>query len=71
MAHQELRVDTGNGIVYKVKPNVSGVLGSDVLIQYGTAEDLASAIVSTVEEGCIRTRKCHFMFNALPVSNRR
>lgn len=47
-------------------PALPDVLGSDVLVGYGIAEDLAWAIVSTVEEGCIRTRKCHFTFNALP-----
>ena len=54
MAHQKFRVNSSSRIIYKVKPTVCDVLGSNVLIGYGIAEVLASAIASTVEGGCIR-----------------
>ena len=50
----KLRVYSGGGIIHQVKPNVSDVLGSDVLNGYRVAEVLASTIASTVEGGCIR-----------------
>ncbi len=49
----EQAVNPGGRIMYKVKPAVSDVLGSNVLIGYGIAEVLASTIASTVEGGCI------------------
>ena len=36
------------------------ILGSDLLIGYGIAEDLALAIVSTVEGGCIKDPEMSF-----------
>ena len=54
MAPRKLRVHSGSRIIYNVKPTMSDVLGSNVLIRYGIAEVLASTSASTVEGGCIR-----------------